>query len=100
MSSGGPDGEGVEVVAQDAPADRGASAVLAFESASARAVAALEVADTAFAADAVSGQPPVGVAGARGLSAGDEDALCLGQRGGCRPGVEAAVQRDVARGQP
>src|SRR3954467_2654343 len=38
-----------------------------------------------------------GGGGAGGLSAGDEHALGVGQRGGGRPGIEAAVQRDIAR---
>jgi hypothetical protein len=31
------------------------------------------------------------------LAAGDEHALCVGKRGGGRPGIEASVQRDIAR---
>src|SRR3954467_12152143 len=49
MLSGGPDGERVEVVGQDAPADRGAGATPAFEACSAGAVRRLR--DVARQAD-------------------------------------------------
>src|SRR5512132_3163299 len=96
MVSGGPDGERVEVVGQHGPADRGAGAGLAFESGAAGAVAAFEVADAAFAANAVLGESSVAASRAGGLSAGDEHALGVGERGRGRPGIEAGIQRDVA----
>jgi len=61
MVSAGSDGEGVEVVGQDRPGGPGSGAVVAFESGSAQAVAAFEVADAAFGADPELRQAPVGL---------------------------------------
>src|SRR4051812_47522555 len=72
MLSGGPDGEGVEVVGQDAPGHPCAGAVVAFEAAALEAVAALEVADAALRADPVTRQAAVAAPGAGALAAGDE----------------------------
>src|SRR5919198_4317383 len=52
------EGEGVEVVGEDAPADPRFGPGLAAQSGAAQSVAALGVADAALAADAVARQPP------------------------------------------
>src|SRR5579875_3147960 len=88
MLSGGPDGEGVEVVGQHGPSDRCSGAVLAFEAGPPRAVAAFEVTDPPFAPDPVLREPAVGVPGSGGLSCGDEHALGVRERSACRAGVE------------
>ncbi len=54
MFSGGSDGQGVEVVGEDAPSGPGLLAVIAFEAAAVQAVAAFEVADASFGAGAVA----------------------------------------------
>ena len=69
---------------------------MAFEAAAAEAVAALEVADASFGADAVPGKAPVGASGPGALAAGDERALAGGQVFGDGAGREAAVERDFA----
>ena len=99
MLSGGPDGEGVEVVGQDRPSDRRSGSVEASESSAAHAVAAFEVTDAAFGADAVARQAPVAVFGGCALAAGDEDLGRVGQLLGDGAGRKAAVERDVARVQ-
>src|SRR5215211_343166 len=99
MVSGGSDGERVEVVGQDAPADRCLGAGLAFEAGAAEAVAAFEVADAAFGADAVARQAPVGASGAGAAAAGDEHAAGVGKRVADGAGIEAGVQRNVARAE-
>ena len=65
----------------------------------AHAVAAFEVADAAFGADAVARQAPVAVFGGCALAAGDEDLGRVGQMLGDGAGRKAAVERDVARVQ-
>ena len=98
MVSGGADGQGVEVVGEDALSGPGLLAVIAFQAAAAHAVAAFEVADASFGAGAVALQPALGASGAGLLAPADEDAFgievfeLLGRRGG----GEAAVQRDLA----
>src|SRR4051794_33729632 len=96
MVSGGPDGERVEVVGQDPPGDPGASAVVAFQPAAPEDVAALEMADAAFGADAVARQAPVGASDPGALSSGDERAVARGQVFGARAGREPAVDGDLA----
>ena len=63
--SGGPDGQGVEVVGEDRPSGPGLLAFIAFESAAAQAVAAFEVADASFGAGAVAAATVVGCVGSR-----------------------------------
>jgi len=63
MFSGGSDGQGVEVVGQDAPSGPGFLAVIAL-AAAAHAVAAFEVADASFGAGAVALPPALGASGA------------------------------------
>src|SRR5919204_3530640 len=72
MVSVGSDGEGVEVVGEDRPADPGCGAVVAFEAAARQPVAAFEVRDPAFAADAVAGQSSSRAFRVGLLAAGDE----------------------------
>src|SRR4051794_13453926 len=96
MVSGASDGEGVEVVGQDAPGDPGAGAVVAFEAAALEAVAALEVADAALGADAVARQAAVAASGPGALAASDKRAVGRRQMLGDRAGREAAVNGDLA----
>src|SRR3954451_18394567 len=72
MLSGGADGERVEVVGEDRPGGPGAGALVAFQTGSAQAVAAFEVADAALGADPEPGESPVGLARAGRLASGDE----------------------------
>src|SRR5438093_6583562 len=95
----GPDGEGVEVVGQDGPADVGARPGMAFQAAAAQAVAAFEVTDAALAADAVAGQAPARAPRRWGLPAGDEDRGAVGQSALGDAGIEAAIEGDLARSQ-
>ena len=97
--SGGPEGEGVEVVGQDRPGGPGTGAGVALEPGSVEAVASFEVADAAFGADAELGQAAVGLAGVRGVVAADKQPVGLGQMLGGPGRVEAAVERDLARPQ-
>src|SRR3954468_5451205 len=97
MLSGGPDGQRVEVVGEDAPGDPGAGTGMALEAAAAEAVAALEVADATLAADAVARQAPVAAPGPRGLAAGDERVPAGGQMLGDWTGREATVDGDILR---
>ena len=73
MFSGGSDGQGVEVVGEDAPSGPGLLAVIAHQPAAAHAVAAFEVADASLGAGAVALQPALGASGAGLLAPGDED---------------------------
>src|SRR3954454_22172187 len=98
MVSGGPDGERVEVVGQDAPAGPGLLAVMAFEPRPAHAVAALEVADAALDAGAVAGLALAGSSGAGLVAAGDEHACGGGGGLAGRAVLEAAVADHLARG--
>lgn len=98
--SGGSQGERVEVVGEDRPGGPGAGAGVAFQAGSVEAVAALEVADAAFGANAELGQPAVGLAGVRGVVAADEQPLRFGQVFADGAGREAAVERDLPRAQP
>src|SRR4051794_19583745 len=97
MLSGAADGEGVEVVGQDAPRDPGAGTLMSSQAAALEAVFALEVADAAFGADAVARQSPVRALGAGAAAPGDEHAAASGQVVVDGTGREAAVERDVAR---
>src|SRR5215218_373059 len=100
MLSAGPDGEGLEVVGEDAPGRPGPCSVVASEAAAAQAVAAFEVADAAFGADAVAGQAPVGASGAGALAAGNERALSGWEVLVDRAGREPAVEGNLTRGDP
>lgn len=95
--SAGSDGEGVEVVGQDAPGGPRSRSIVAFEAAPAEAVAAFEVADAAFDADSEAREASVGASGAGRLAAGDEDAV--GQVFGDAGREEAAVEREFARSE-
>jgi hypothetical protein len=94
------DGEGVSVVGEDRPSGPGLLAFVAFEPGSVQAVAAFEVADSAFGAGSVALQPSLGALGAGLLAAGDEHSLWVqgvlfeGPAG--RGDIEATIERDLA----
>src|SRR4051794_33006747 len=102
MTSPGAGGEGVGVVGEDRPLSPDLLAVGALEAAAVQAVAALEVADAALLAGAVAREPPPGAAGAGLLAPSDEHPLGrqVPQRFGGRANLEAAVDGDLARGDP
>src|SRR4051794_13749035 len=76
--SGGSEAEGVEVVGEDRPGGPGAGAGVAFQARSVEPVAAFEVADAAFGADAELGESAVGLARVGGVVSADEKPVGLG----------------------
>src|SRR5439155_25220279 len=94
-------GVGVEVVGERRPAGPDPLAVVALQAAALGSVAALEVADAALGAGAVALLAALGASRPGLLAAGDEDPLWCQwrQRLAGRAGVEAAVERDLARTQ-
>src|SRR5215216_3577358 len=99
MVSACPDGEGVKVVGEDRPSGPGLHPVVVLEPRAAHAVAAFDVADPALAAGPVSRESSLRSSAAGLLAAGDERPLGLEavQRPAGRAGLEAAVERDLAR---
>ena len=91
----------VEVVGQRRPAGPDPLALVALQAAALESVASLEVADAALGAGAVALLAALGASRPGLLAAGDEDPFgCQGrQRLAGRAGVEAAVERDLARTQ-
>ena len=75
MLSAGADGERVKVVGEDRPGGPGRHPLLSLQARSAQPVAALEVADSALGAGAVSAQAALRSSGARLLAASDEHSL-------------------------
>ena len=84
MFSGGSDGQGVEVVGQDAPSGPGLLAVIALQPAAAHAVAAFEVADASFGAGAVALQPSLAQCSGPCHQPQGSRTLTLVDRGGAR----------------
>src|SRR5512133_2505442 len=95
--SAGADGEGVEVVGQDRPGRPGPGSLMAFEAGATESVAALEMADAAFGADAELGQATVGLGRSGAVAAGDEQAVRRWQMLGDGTRSEAAIQGDLPR---
>src|SRR5918994_5208566 len=100
MVSGGPDGERVEVVGEDAPAGPGLLAVMAFQPGPAQAVAALEVTDAALDAGAVARLALAGSSRAGLVAAGDEHARAVGDGVAGRAGLKAALADHLLWGDP
>src|SRR5664279_3257951 len=100
--SPGSDGEGVGVVGEDAPAGPDLLAFVALEAGSVQAVAAFEVTDPSLGARSVALHSSLGAFGAGLLAARDEHPVRreVFERLAGRADVEAAVERDLFRGDP
>src|SRR5665213_3339548 len=100
--SSGSDGERVSVVGQDRPSGPDLLAFVAFEAGSVHPVAAFEVTDPSFGAGSIALHSSLGAFGAGLLAARDEHPLGreVFERLLGRPDVEAAIERDLFRGDP
>src|ERR1035441_5851234 len=95
--SAGSDGECVEVVGEDCPPGPDLHSVVSFQSRSAHAVAAFEVADAPLDPGSVAGAAFAGASAAGFVAAGDLDLLVGqgGERGFGGAGLKAAVGDDL-----
>jgi hypothetical protein len=100
--SSGSDGERVSVVGEDRPSGPDLLAFVAFEARSIDPVAAFEMADPSFGARPILLQASLGALGAGLLAARDEHPVRVEavERLAGRADVEAAIQRDLFRGDP